>query len=288
MPSPRSAQPHSRLLPNLTDTLIDHGRIHLLSIIGAGTYGVVYRALDVESDILRPRYFAVKCQMRAAEPRMKLHQQREIRLHKLASDHPGVVSLHRVVTERGFLFLVLDWCQDGDLFTVLTERNPFVGNDPVTKSAFLQLIDSVEYIHKMGIVHRDLKPENILCSGSQLLLTDFGLATADAKGREFECGSSYYMSPECVGDIFGRAEPFVYAPGDVWALGIMLINMSCARNPWGNASCADQCFRMFLHDPHFLRHKLPITRQMNDVLQRIFILDPHLRITLPQLRIAVV
>lgn len=192
MPSPKA---HSSLMPDMTGCLIDHGRIRLLAIIGRGAYGIVYRAVDLQSNPQQPRFYAVKCQVLSAQPRMKVHQLREVRLHQQATGHPGVASLRNVVYSGNYIFLVMSFCPDGDLFSMLTERNPFPGNDLLVKTAFMQLIDAVERIHDLGIAHRDLKPENILCRGGQLLLTDFGLATDDRKGMEYGCGSSQYMSP---------------------------------------------------------------------------------------------
>ncbi|KZW04062.1 kinase-like protein [Exidia glandulosa HHB12029] len=282
-PQPK-VQVHSSFLPDLTGWVIDRKRIQLIAIIGRGTYGTVYRGVDLASDPRNPRFFAVKCQLRSAEPRMKLHQRREITLHQLATGHPCVVSLLNVIHTTDFMFLVMNFCPDGDLFNLLTRRNPFYGNDLLIKTAFMQLIDAVEHIHDLGIAHRDLKPENILCCGGRLLLTDFGLATDDTEGREFQCGSSFFMSPECIGEMWGRAEPFAYQPCDIWALGVIFVNIACARNPWGTATYGDDCFLQYLRDPNFLRRALPITKPLHEVLTSIFTIDPAARVTLPELR----
>lgn len=94
-------------------------------------------------------------------------------------------------------FVVIEFCPEGDLFSNITERGLFVGNDPLAKRAFLQILDAVDYCHSIGIYHRDLKPENILVTdgGMTVKLADFGLATTDYLTSDFGCGSTFYMSP---------------------------------------------------------------------------------------------
>ena len=74
------------------------------------------------------------------------------------------------------------------------------------------------------------------------------------------------------------------APNDVWSLGVILVNLTCGRNPWKRACLEDSTFKAFVHDRNFLRTILPISEELNFILQRIFELDPRRRITLPELR----
>ena len=170
------------------------GRLELTSILGVGAYGVVYTALDIHTNTP----YAVKALTKVGlEPRQRRFQQREIRLHYLASQHPNVVSLVRILDSLDCTFVVIEFCPEGDLFSNITERGHFVGNDLLAKHAFLQILDAVEYCHSIGIYHRDLKPENILVTdqGRTVKLADFGLATSDAYTSDFGCGSTFYMSP---------------------------------------------------------------------------------------------
>ncbi len=170
------------------------GWLQLTSILGVGAYGVVYTAIDIHTNIP----YAVKALTKTGlEPRQRKFQQREIRLHHLASQHPNVVSLVRILDSTDCTFVVIEFCPEGDLFTNITERGYFVGNDALAKHAFLQVLDAVEYCHSIGIYHRDLKPENILVTdqGRTVKLADFGLATNDPYTSDFGCGSTFYMSP---------------------------------------------------------------------------------------------
>lgn len=178
-------------------TLIDGDSLELADILGVGGYGVVYRAVDIRSSI--PRSYAVKCLTHSQADRAARRQFhiREIALHQIASAHPGVVTLHRVVEDYNLTYIIMDYAPDHDLFTQILNECRYLGDDALIKHVFLQLLDAVEYCHSLGIYHRDLKPENVLCfdGGFRIAITDFGLATTDKVSDEFRTGSVYHMSP---------------------------------------------------------------------------------------------
>ncbi|KAG6018767.1 hypothetical protein E4U41_003604 [Claviceps citrina] len=263
------------------------GKLQLTEILGTGAYGVVYSAVDIKTGI---RY-AVKCLSKfnadgsPLETRQVAYQQREIRLHYLASTHPNVVSMLRIVDDTDCTYVVLEYCPEGDLFLNITELGQYVGKDELSRNIFLQIVDAVEHCHSLGIYHRDLKPENILVTdnGNTVKLADFGLATAEDRSEDYGCGSTFYMSPECL-DASTRKPYYMCAPNDVWSLGVILVNLTCGRNPWKQASFHDSTYRAYTLSQDFLKTILPLTDELNDILARIFNPNPELRITLPELR----
>ena len=78
----------------------------------------------------------------------------------------------------------------------------------------------------------------------------------------------------------------VYAsgPNDVWSLGIILVNLTCGRNPWKRASMDDSTFQAYLKNPTFLSNILPLSPELDSILRRIFECDPQRRVTIPELR----
>jgi serine/threonine protein kinase len=74
------------------------------------------------------------------------------------------------------------------------------------------------------------------------------------------------------------------APNDVWSLGVILLNLTCGRNPWKQASYQDPTYRAYSRSRDFLKTILPVTDDLNDILARIFNPSPEHRITLPELR----
>ena len=189
-PSPRLARrkPEDRLGQILAS------RLELTGILGVGAYGVVYTAVDRQTNIP----YAVKALNKTGlDARARKFQQREIRLHHHASQHPNVVSLVKILDDVDCTFVVIEFCPEGDLFSSITEGGQYVGNDALAKRAFVQILDAVEHCHSLGIYHRDLKPENILVAdrGRTVKLADFGLATTDYLTSDYGCGSTFYMSP---------------------------------------------------------------------------------------------
>lgn len=70
----------------------------------------------------------------------------------------------------------------------------------------------------------------------------------------------------------------------MWSLGVILVNLTCGRNPWKRASPSDSTYRAFLKDRQFLRTILPLSPQLNAILQRVFEPNPLKRIGVPELR----
>ncbi|KAF7337589.1 Protein kinase domain-containing protein [Mycena sanguinolenta] len=189
----------SHILPDLTGEFIDDGYLQLLSLLGSGAYGKVYKAVDTTSlSHDDPAYYAVKCLPRFKQGTREAElQDNEISLHRMVSDHPGVITFHRHFYTKELVFVVLDFCSGGDFFDALVSRKVFRGNPTLIKKAFGELLDAVEFIHRNSIYHRDLKPENILCNsaGTDVRLADFGLSTQVSVSTQFGCGSRFYMSP---------------------------------------------------------------------------------------------
>ncbi|KAA1068753.1 hypothetical protein PGT21_013713 [Puccinia graminis f. sp. tritici] len=273
---------------NLVGHRIDHGRLEFMSVLGLGAYGVVYLARDLTSpDMEKPKLYAVKALNKIGlDARQKSFQRREIALHSLASSHPSIVTLHAVIESPSCIFVILDYCPDGDLFGMITEKQRYLGKTEAIKSVFIQIIEAVQFCHRLGISHRDLKPENILCKkqGDDVVLADFGLATAEKTSSDFGCGSTFYMSPECQGGLFERLGAYSTLHNDIWSLGVILVNLSCGRNPWKQACPSDETFRAYLANPDFLRSILPISEHCNSILKRIFSLNPVARISLEELK----
>jgi serine/threonine protein kinase len=257
--------------------------LQLTGILGVGAYGVVYTAVDIQTNIP----YAVKALNKLGlEPRQRKFQQREIQLHHQASVHPNVVSLVKIMDSPDCTYVVIEYCPEGDLFSNITERGKYIGNDALARRAFLQILDAVEYCHSIGIYHRDLKPENILVTdeGMTVKLADFGLATDDHITSDFGCGSTFYMSPECQTSSPKAYSCYASAPNDVWSLGVILVNLTCGRNPWKRASFEDTTFRAYMKDPKFLRSILPLSPELDSILRRIFEYNPAKRTTIPELR----
>jgi len=263
---------------------LDHGRYELLKLIGSGTYGDVYLALDHFTGDYKAVKSFPKPEGFATQPS---YEKNEITIHSKLPSHPNIVKLEKVIEKWSHLFMIMEYCPGGDLFENVNDNPIFYSTEPsFIKRIFLQILDAVQHCHSNGVFHRDLKPENILVDskGQVIKLVDFGLATTEAWSQDLDCGSSCYMSPECLGGLDGTVESYSSSANDVWALGVILINLLCARNPWSKAVKSDPTFATFLKYPNCLQETLQLSPECNDIIQQIFEIDPTYRIQLPKLR----
>ncbi|KAJ1724539.1 Serine/threonine protein kinase [Coemansia erecta] len=289
---------------------IDNGNLQFVKLVGVGTYGEVYRTIDRRTGEI----YAVKVLPRKTTPITvaytqqqlpRQHQQhmpppleepfvdarllsREVSLYSRIPPHPNIVRLERMLHTQDQLFMVMENCPGGDLYENIS-NNPYFhlpGNDALIRRLFLQLVSAIEHCHKHGVFHRDIKPENVLVTRDCLnvKLIDFGLSTSETWCREIGCGSAYYMSPECQGGINGNLDRYAAAPNDVWALGVILINLATGRNPWNRAHTSDPLFRRYLTDKTFLCRAIRATPQFEHIVHRVLDTSPSTRCTLQELR----
>ena len=166
-----AVQARATLAAGLEGRLIDAGRLLLVRTLGEGGYGVVYLAVEQQGNsvlsslLAKPKEYAVKVLPKLDSSTLVGEcQAREIATHKDMSHHPGVVTLHDVIEDDEFIFLVLDYCPGGDLYSAIIERQVFHEKDALLKSVFLQIVDAVKACHDNGIYHRDVKPDNVFVS----------------------------------------------------------------------------------------------------------------------------
>ncbi|KAK7062610.1 hypothetical protein VNI00_000098 [Paramarasmius palmivorus] len=272
------------ILPDFEGCMLGNGDYHIARYIASGGYGKVYSALKVSSSTS----VAIKCLRKpvqhSREGEFLMH---ELSLHQRVSGHPNIVSIHEIIETDSYVFVVLDLCEDGDLHSAI-ERRAFDRNDEAIRTVFVQLLNAVEHCHDSGVYHRDLKPENIMCSEDhQIRLADFGLSTDKDVCSDGECGSEYYMSPECLESKDGTSYHAVH--NDIWALGIILLNILTGLNPWRSASLSDPSYRKYVHSPtsHLRNHYSMLSEDVLRILGQMLCSEPHSRIGIPALRMEI-
>jgi serine/threonine protein kinase len=218
------------------------GRYRLTDKLGAGTFGVVYRAYDEELC----REVAIKLPHRR---RMAGAQQVEAYLKEarvLASlDHPNIVPVFDLGrADNGLCFVVAKFIEGRDLSRQLKEARP-----PLVKAAALvaAVADALHYAHKRDLVHRDVKPANILINDAGTpLLADFGLALKEEDfGKDAGiCGTPAYMSPEQASGgghkLDGRS--------DIFSLGVVLYELLTGRRPF-RGDLSEVCRQIMEEEP---------------------------------------
>jgi serine/threonine protein kinase/Tol biopolymer transport system component len=240
------------------------GPYEVLSAIGAGGMGEVYKARDTRLD----RVVALKVihPAVAANPEIRERFDREARAIS-ALDHPHICTLYDVCREGDVNFLVMQYLEgetladrlirsakpksdpgkppSGDVTTTSTLARGPLSIDATLRIA-TEVAGALDAAHRRGIVHRDLKPGNVMLTKGGAKLLDFGLAKLAADEPVFGdvtrsqpltsqgaiLGTLHYMSPE---QLEGRA---VDMRTDVFSFGTMFYEMLAGRRPFDSPSQA--------------------------------------------------
>ena len=190
--------PAAQSMPDLTGCVVDH-RYQLLTMLGAGAFGVVYRAIDVDPDV-EPDCMDVAVKIISKASRTLAEHEmvrREVAFQIEVSHHRNVVQIYDAFEDDDYFYIILDLCKGGSLYEQVCVNETYLGKDELLRGAFLSLIDAVQACHKAHVYHRDLKPENIMTNedGSEVYLADFGLATDKNVVTDLRVGTEGYMSP---------------------------------------------------------------------------------------------
>ena len=254
------------------------GAYEILSQLGAGGMGEVYRAKDLKLG----REVAIKVLPArfTADPNRLARFKREARV-LAALNHPRIAAIYGFEDAGESSFLVLELVE-GETLARRIARGPLTIRESVAIA--LQIGEAVEAAHAKGIVHRDLKPSNVIlqrAAGSEsarsgdsaaplsdsiaVKVLDFGLAkastalseaptvTADHTGQAVIMGTAPYMSPEQA-----RGEA-VDSRTDIWSHGIVLYEMVAGRLPFASGD-AHAVLHSIIYSPHE-----PLTAVRTDV-----------------------
>ncbi|KAK6342100.1 hypothetical protein TWF730_001579 [Orbilia blumenaviensis] len=248
-------------------------RYEVISPLNHGSFGMVSLARDVQENDL----VAIKCLVKQANEGSVEYDDdaQELYYHSLLGTHPHIVNVRHSFETSSHLFIVLEYCSMGDLYEAIRlDKGPLETEH--VRDFMLQLLSAVEHMHSKGVYHRDIKPENIfLTHEGDIKLGDFGLATTDKLSDDVCVGSDRYMAPEQYDPSTGPYEP---AKADVWAIGICLLNVLFARNPFTIPTREDPLFRDFSYDRETLFDIFPtMSEQTYEVLNHCLQLDPSKR-----------
>lgn len=145
----------------------------IISQLGEGSYAKVFLVKHKQSQKL----FALKIldKQRLKSPLEKQHVKIERQILIDLPHHANIVSLKETFQTNNHLFFVLEYCQGGELFTLLSRKHRLKENQARFYAA--QILLALEHLHNHKVLYRDLKPENVLiCYDGYIKLTDFGLS----------------------------------------------------------------------------------------------------------------
>jgi serine/threonine-protein kinase len=220
---------------------------HLLSVLGRGGMGIVYKAVELNKS---KRTVALKTILAGAQASPREREQFDREVEAIARlEHPNIVRLYHVGAHNGQPFFTLEFVEHGTLSRKLGGKA-----QPTRYAATMVkiLAEAVEYAHQHRVVHRDLKPGNVLIGDRGVLkISDFGLAKLlDARPGETTSGTPKgtpaYMAPE---QTWASKSQDIGPSTDVYALGAILYEIITGSPPFKGDSVRDVLNKVVTQEP---------------------------------------
>src|SRR5258705_835704 len=240
------------------------GPYEILSLLGVGGMGEVYRARDTRLE----RTVAIKIlSQHSSDPGRRQRFEREAKAIS-GLNHPNICVLHDIGHQDGIDYLVME-CVEGETLAKRLEKGPLPLEQVLKLGA--EIADALDKAHRSGVVHRDLKPANIMLTKSGAKLLDFGLAkaavplttgatltaaatrTTPVTQQGTIVGTFQYMSPEQVEgrELDGRS--------DIFSLGAVLYEMVTGQRAFAGKSQLSVAWAILEKEPAPITSLRPLT-----------------------------
>ncbi|XDA77688.1 hypothetical protein R6Z07M_007780 [Ovis aries] len=243
--------------------------LEIIATLGVGGFGRV-ELVKVKNENVA---FAMKCirKKHIVDTKQQEHVYSEKKiLEELCS--PFIVKLYRTFKDNKYVYMLLEACLGGELWSILRDRGSF--DEPTSKFCVACVTEAFDYLHRLGIIYRDLKPENlILDAEGYLKLVDFGFAKKIGSGQKTWtfCGTPEYVAPEV---ILNKGHDFSV---DFWSLGILVYELLTGNPPF---SGIDQMmtYNLILKGIEKMDFPRKITRRPEDLIRRLCRQNPTERL----------
>lgn len=209
------------------------GRYEIISEIGRGSMGVVYKAHDPNLD-LTVALKVLRQDRMSSDAFMKRFLSEAKALGRL--DHPNIIRVYNVDEDQGNVYIAMEFIE-GEALNDVMQKKRFTTEEIIEIGN--TVAGTLDYAHKQGIIHRDIKPSNILIrSDGRLKITDFGIAHIEDSSAQKQTqageilGTPAYMSPEQV-----LSQP-VDGRSDIFSLGVILYELSAGKMPFAGQNLA--------------------------------------------------
>ncbi|XP_035180298.1 serine/threonine-protein kinase Nek1 isoform X1 [Oxyura jamaicensis] len=192
--------------------------------IGEGSFG---KAILVKAKENSQQYVIKEINISKMSNKEREESRREVAV--LANmKHPNIVLYRESFEENGCLYIVMDYCEGGDLFKKINAQKGILFSEDQILDWFVQICLALKHIHDRKILHRDIKSQNIfLTKDGTVQLGDFGIARVLNSTVELArtcIGTPYYLSPEIC-----QNRPY-NNKSDIWALGCVLYEMCTLKH----------------------------------------------------------
>jgi len=188
-------------------------------------------------------------------------------------DHPNIVKAHEVYNHKKQIYIILELCDGGDLYT----RLPFSEMEAAYISG--KMMSAIKYMHDHGIVHRDLKFENIIFESThpkaEIKVIDFGLSKKfgnQATGLMHEgVGTLYSMSPQVLQGVYT-------SQADLWSAGVIIYMLLSSHRPFYSKKRRVMIDKIMRCDYSFSKsYWEPISDEAKDMISNLVVIDPKKR-----------
>jgi MAP/microtubule affinity-regulating kinase len=244
-------------------------------IVGRGSFAAVKIGTHKHSK----QRVAIKTydKLRLRDPQSKQGVKREMQILKRL-EHPNIIRLHETLEDKRQIHIVTEYVSGLSLHSYLMTQADHCVDESSGKRLFRQVVEAIEYCHRLNVAHRDIKLENILLDESEnVKVIDFGFSavlSAECRTRTF-CGTPNYMAPEII-----MRKDYQVQPVDIWALGVLLYAILIGSFPFkGNNN--SELFKSICKGD--LPFPPSISACARGLIRCMLVLDPKLRPTCAQI-----
>ncbi len=267
-----------RTSPDFLAAILDrHPRYRILSPLGTGGMGIVYKA---EHKLMgRPVALKVIKHLSAQQPVLVKRFLQEVKALARVT-HPNIVTSYDADQAGDLHFLVMEYVEGISLKELVETNGPL----PVVQACrcIRQAAEGLQYAHDQGMVHRDIKPDNLLLAGNgQVKVLDFGLArfleeesgAGDLTEPGLVMGTPDYIAPEQALDAH-QAD----VRADIYSLGCTLYYLLAGQPPFAGAKSIQKIFAHREQKPPSLSiHRPDLPPGLIQVVERMLAKDPARR-----------
>uniref|UniRef100_A0A8D3DXL0 cGMP-dependent protein kinase n=1 Tax=Scophthalmus maximus TaxID=52904 RepID=A0A8D3DXL0_SCOMX len=185
---------------------------------------------------------------------------------------PFVVKLYRTFRDDKYVYMLLEACLGGEIWSLLRDRGSF--DDATARFCVGCVTEAFDYLHRKGVLYRDLKPENLMLdTEGYIKLVDFGFAKKIRCGQKTWtfCGTPEYVAPEI---ILNKGHNFSV---DFWSLGILVFELLTGSPPF---SGSDQMmtYTFILKGIEKMDFPKKITKRPEDLIRKLCRRNPSERL----------
>ncbi|NXT84663.1 NEK3 kinase, partial [Zapornia atra] len=197
----------------------------VLKVLGEGSFG---RALLVHHTSSDQKYAMKEIRLPMSSLDVENSRKEAVLLAKMK--HPNIVAYKESFEVDGHLYIVMEYCDDGDLMQKIKHQRGKLFPEDTILHWFVQMCLGVKHIHDKRVLHRDIKSKNVfLTQNGKVKLGDFGSARLLAHPVSYACtyvGTPYYVPPE-----IWESMPY-NNKSDIWSLGCILYELCTLRHPF--------------------------------------------------------